>query len=331
MGARKCSVKGCTSCTNKPQDSGVTFHRFPVNQEITKKWLKAAKFPDGFTPGKGHHICSRHFCRSDFMDFKGKKYFLKQGSVPTIFSNLNPTNSAESTEKKNVDEIPKDTEKSESETKASEEKPVEKMEVVENEPKESPKKEDPAPKIEDTAEKPAEVVQKPAEDEKKPDPAPTPEQAAIPSTSAAPPVFSPKKKRRSAPIKRYSDNNYSVQEPAKKVPKRLSLPKLKEKLEPVTTPTPPEPTQNPTEPIKIETPQVEVKAEIITQKPVAAVQEKSTPKKKSQAINFVPGNTIEAQDFDGKWNAVKILEVDTEDREVLIRFDNKFSKSKQSG
>jgi hypothetical protein len=53
-------------------------------------------------------------------------------------------------------------------------------------------------------------------------------------------------------------------------------------------------------------------------------------KENNQIISFLPGNTIEAQDFDGKWNSVKVIEVDIEDREVLVRFD-KFAKSKATG
>lgn len=52
-----------------------------------------------------------------------------------------------------------------------------------------------------------------------------------------------------------------------------------------------------------------------------------TPKKKNLVENFVPGSTIEAQNFDGKWMPVKVIEVDMEDREVLVRSCDK-NKSK---
>lgn len=42
-------------------------------------------------------------------------------------------------------------------------------------------------------------------------------------------------------------------------------------------------------------------------------------KKKNQLVTFVPGSTIEAQNFDGKWMQVKIIEVDMDEREVLVR------------
>ncbi|KAL7047970.1 hypothetical protein ACKWTF_003161 [Chironomus riparius] len=54
----------------------------------------------------------------------------------------------------------------------------------------------------------------------------------------------------------------------------------------------------------------------------------STPKKKNLIVNFIPGNTIEAQNFDGKWIPVKIIEVDTDEREVLVRSADKNNKAK---
>lgn len=53
-----------------------------------------------------------------------------------------------------------------------------------------------------------------------------------------------------------------------------------------------------------------------------------TPKKKNQVVNFVPGTSIEAQNFDGKWICVKVIEVDMEEREVLVRTCDKNNKSK---
>lgn len=53
-----------------------------------------------------------------------------------------------------------------------------------------------------------------------------------------------------------------------------------------------------------------------------------TPKKKNQVVNFVPGSAIEAQNFDGKWMPVKVIEVDMDEREVLVRSCDKNNKSK---
>lgn len=54
----------------------------------------------------------------------------------------------------------------------------------------------------------------------------------------------------------------------------------------------------------------------------------ATPKKKNQIVNFVPGSSIEAQNFDGKWMPVKVVEVDMNEREVLVRSCDKNNKSK---
>lgn len=53
-----------------------------------------------------------------------------------------------------------------------------------------------------------------------------------------------------------------------------------------------------------------------------------TPKKKNQVLSFVPGSSIEAQNFDSKWMPVKVIEVDMEEREVLVRSSDKSNKSK---
>lgn len=45
-------------------------------------------------------------------------------------------------------------------------------------------------------------------------------------------------------------------------------------------------------------------------------------------INFLPGTPIEAQTFDSKWMSARVVEVDMEDREVLVRFLDKSNKSK---
>lgn len=60
----------------------------------------------------------------------------------------------------------------------------------------------------------------------------------------------------------------------------------------------------------------------------AAAPSAATPKKKNQVVNFVPGSSIEAQNFDGKWMPVKVIEVDMEEREVLVRSCDKNNKSK---
>lgn len=58
------------------------------------------------------------------------------------------------------------------------------------------------------------------------------------------------------------------------------------------------------------------------------VDDELSKDKARSTINFVPGSSIEAQNFDGKWMSVKVVEIDMEEREVLVRSCDKNSKIK---
>ena len=62
-----------------------------------------------------------------------------------------------------------------------------------------------------------------------------------------------------------------------------------------------------------------------------AINNPATPPnvKFEPVTSFNPGARLEAQDFDGVWHSARIVEVDNDDREVLIKFE-KFGKSKSS-
>ena len=49
---------------------------------------------------------------------------------------------------------------------------------------------------------------------------------------------------------------------------------------------------------------------------------------KNQAVkmDFVPGSLLEARDFSNEWFPAKVVEVDWEDREVLVLFENWWSR-----
>ena len=51
----------------------------------------------------------------------------------------------------------------------------------------------------------------------------------------------------------------------------------------------------------------------------ATSSKNSTAKAK---LEFVPGAMLEARDFNNKWFSAKVVEVDWEDREVLVHFQN---------
>lgn len=82
---RKCNVEGCQSDSNRPKDVGVTFHKVPPHSDIRPKWLSLCRIPEDKKYVKVIYVCSRHFLRADFCNFKGKKYMLKQGVLPSVF------------------------------------------------------------------------------------------------------------------------------------------------------------------------------------------------------------------------------------------------------
>lgn len=80
MAVKNCCIESCDSSTNRKEDVGVTFHKFPKHipninilwLNITKQIGKELKVPS--------YICSRHFCKSDFVNYQGSKYILKSGN-----------------------------------------------------------------------------------------------------------------------------------------------------------------------------------------------------------------------------------------------------------
>ncbi|XP_055626102.1 uncharacterized protein LOC129768456 [Toxorhynchites rutilus septentrionalis] len=86
MGIRKCIIKDCPSSSARVEDRGVTYHKIPANAEVKSKWMLSCRLPENYVINKGSNVCSRHFRKADFQEFKGTKYVLKFGAVPTIFS-----------------------------------------------------------------------------------------------------------------------------------------------------------------------------------------------------------------------------------------------------
>ncbi|XP_047142967.1 THAP domain-containing protein 1 A [Hydra vulgaris] len=78
-----CSVYNCKSRFDK--SSLISFHRFPLNDEILcKKWATATKCLQ-ITPSKHSRICSKHFKLEDFECQENGKRVLKKNIVPSIF------------------------------------------------------------------------------------------------------------------------------------------------------------------------------------------------------------------------------------------------------
>ena len=86
-----CAVFGCSS--NYRQKGSTTFHRFPKDVELNKRWIHLCNRQDPIN-AKNALICSLHFKESDFE--RNLKYELlkkpvpnhlvqlKKGSVPTL-------------------------------------------------------------------------------------------------------------------------------------------------------------------------------------------------------------------------------------------------------
>ncbi|XP_076271046.1 PHD finger protein MBD-R2 [Rhynchophorus ferrugineus] len=110
---RKCTVQNCKSDSTRPEHVGVTFHKVPHHSDVRPKWISLCRISEDKSNAKVLYVCSRHFLRADFCSFKGKKYMLRQGVLPSVFpwdkSKLDAIK-AEVTTKKEV-EIPKKKEK----------------------------------------------------------------------------------------------------------------------------------------------------------------------------------------------------------------------------
>lgn len=293
MGVRKCIIKECPSSSARKEDRGVTFHRIPVKEDVKAMWIEACRLPETFKINKGSNVCSRHFRKADFQDFKGKKYVLKLGAIPTIFSW-----SIVATPKKEVKEEVAEAEKQDEikeeektgEVVKEEEGKTDEMEKKEEEPSENPDvKNDPEEKKDDEKQEDDDVKEEKEEEveikhEVADDDVVLKEDALI-SPLPAPKKKTPAKKKTTP--KRASSARASASS-AKKARRSDPIPAAKEGKK-----APPSPRKS---------------------MPVSASSS-------HQQINFAPGTKIEAQDFAGKWHPAKLLEVDTEEREVLVQFD----------
>lgn len=82
---RKCNVLHCLSDSRRIEDQGVTFHKMPTHSDLRPKWLELCRIPEERKNVKVIYVCSRHFLKADFCNFKGTKYMLKQGALPSVF------------------------------------------------------------------------------------------------------------------------------------------------------------------------------------------------------------------------------------------------------
>ncbi|KAF4013072.1 hypothetical protein G4228_004515 [Cervus hanglu yarkandensis] len=88
-----CSAVGCASrCLPNSKLKGLTFHVFPTDENIKRKWVLAMKRRNVnaagiWEPKKGDVLCSRHFKKTDF-DRSAPNIKLKPGVIPSIFDSI---------------------------------------------------------------------------------------------------------------------------------------------------------------------------------------------------------------------------------------------------
>jgi PHD finger protein 20 len=119
----------------------------------------------------------------------------------------------------------------------------------------------------------------------------------------------PKPKKVTTPAPKTDENVKK----SKRLSAKLSTPKLEE-VKPSSKSTP---KSSGNKKVSKESTVVEEKPE--TETPASEPLNESVSDDKKSEINFVPGVIIEAQNFDEKWVSVKIVEIDLEEREVLVQ------------
>ncbi|XP_034031425.1 THAP domain-containing protein 6 [Thalassophryne amazonica] len=76
------------SCSNRrtatDRARGITFHKFPKDKYVRKKWEVALR-REGFTASNSSVLCCEHFKQGDF-DRTGQTVRLREGVIPSIFS-----------------------------------------------------------------------------------------------------------------------------------------------------------------------------------------------------------------------------------------------------
>lgn len=77
MGVKQCSIENCSSSSTRPEDIGVTYHKYPKDTAIRELWLSATQTFNDIDSAT--YVCSRHFCKSDFKVYEESKYALKSG------------------------------------------------------------------------------------------------------------------------------------------------------------------------------------------------------------------------------------------------------------
>ncbi|KAM4530342.1 THAP domain-containing protein 6-like [Odontesthes bonariensis] len=80
-----CAAYSCSNeRTVEMRKQGITFHKFPKDDSLRKKWEVALR-REGFTATNNSILCSQHFKQADF-DRTGQIVRLRNGVIPSLFS-----------------------------------------------------------------------------------------------------------------------------------------------------------------------------------------------------------------------------------------------------
>lgn len=66
----------------------VTFHKFPANKALRRRWIHAIRRDPGknFTLGRTTKVCSKHFTSQDFVpNVASGRQYLQDTAVPSVF------------------------------------------------------------------------------------------------------------------------------------------------------------------------------------------------------------------------------------------------------
>ncbi|XP_018055046.1 PREDICTED: uncharacterized protein LOC108691676 isoform X2 [Atta colombica] len=75
-------VRYCILCCN--HDKTVSYHKFPKDMHIRKKWLEFCNFGENFAVKTSTYLCSKHFTEKDYL-LTATNRILMSGSIPSIY------------------------------------------------------------------------------------------------------------------------------------------------------------------------------------------------------------------------------------------------------
>ena len=85
---QNCCVPGCKKKVYEEDGVKISFHKFPEDRELFRKWIVAIRRDVGkeFWVTDHTRVCSRRFKSSDYLtSLTGRKKSLKPTAVPSIF------------------------------------------------------------------------------------------------------------------------------------------------------------------------------------------------------------------------------------------------------